>query len=56
MDRSMGLCVDIGHTKRIGRSPENDVITFLDRVFDIHITDVTTASSEGVSCIISGGV
>lgn len=55
-DKRMGLCIDIGHTKRINRDPEQDVIDFFDRVFDIHIKDVTQAASEGTTCIIGRGV
>jgi sugar phosphate isomerase/epimerase len=56
MDKRMGLCIDIGHTKRINRAPEQDVKDFFDRVFDIHIKDVTAATSEGKTCIIGRGV
>lgn len=52
----MGLCIDIGHTKRINRDPEQDVTDFFDRVFDIHIKDVTAASADGKTCIIGRGV
>lgn len=56
MDKRMGLCIDIGHTKRIGRDPEQDVKDFFDRVFDIHIKDVTKAEKDGHTCIIGRGV
>lgn len=56
MDKRMGLCVDIGHTKRINRDPEQDVKDFFDRVFDIHIKDVTAAAHDGKTCIIGRGV
>lgn len=56
MDKRMGLCVDIGHTKRINRDPEQDVKDFFDRVFDIHIKDVTKAEKDGRTCIIGRGV
>ncbi|WP_372931851.1 sugar phosphate isomerase/epimerase family protein [Mariniphaga sediminis] len=55
-DNRMGLCVDIGHTKRINRDPEQDVKDFFDRVFDIHIKDVSAATAEGKTCIIGRGV
>jgi len=56
MDKRMGLCIDIGHTKRIDRNPEQDVKDFFDRVLDIHIKDVTAAAAEGKTCIIGRGV
>jgi sugar phosphate isomerase/epimerase len=56
MDKRMGLCIDIGHTKRINRDPEQDVKDFFDRVYDIHIKDVTASTTEGKTCIIGRGV
>jgi inosose dehydratase len=55
-DSRMGLCIDIGHTKRIGRDPEQDLKDFFSRVFDIHIKDVTKATAEGTTCTIGHGV
>lgn len=55
-DKRFGLCIDIGHTKRIGRDPEQDLVDFFDRVMDIHIKDVTAATSEGGTCAIGRGV
>ena len=55
-DKRMGLCIDIGHTKRIQRSPSQDVTDFFDRVFDIHLKDVTAAQADGKTCIIGRGV
>ncbi len=56
MDKRMGLCIDIGHTKRINRNPEQDVKDFFDRVLDIHIKDVTAPAAEGTTAIIGRGV
>lgn len=56
MDRRMGLCIDIGHTKRINRDPEEDLKDFFDRVLDIHIKDVSAAATEGKTVIIGRGV
>ncbi len=55
-DKRMGLCIDIGHTKRIGRDPEQDLKDYFDRVFDMHIKDVTKAEKDGATCIIGRGV
>lgn len=56
MDRRMGLCLDIGHTTRINRDPEQDLTDCFGRVFDIHIKDVTAAEAEGTTCSIGHGV
>lgn len=55
-DNRLGLCIDIGHTKRIDRDPEQDVKDYFDRVFDVHIKDVTSNKAEGKTCIIGRGV
>ena len=56
MDPGMGLCIDIGHTKRINRDPEQDLIDYFDRVFDIHIKDVTAANKDGSTVEVGRGV
>jgi sugar phosphate isomerase/epimerase len=56
MDKRMGVCLDIGHTKRINRDPVNDLEKCFDRVFDIHIKDVTAASEAGKTIIVGRGV
>ena len=56
MDKRMGLCIDIGHTKRINRDPEQDLKDFFDRVFDVHIKDVTKAAKAGKTVIIGRGI
>ena len=58
MDKRMGLCLDIGHTKRIYRDPVADTKAYFDRIFDIHMKDVvpTPEHPEGETCIIGRGV
>ncbi len=56
MDKRMGVCLDIGHTKRINRDPVADLKTCFDRVFDIHVKDVTAANEAGETAIIGRGV
>lgn len=56
MDPGMGLCVDIGHTVRIGENPIEDTRKYMERVHDIHIKDVDKADSSGSSCEMGHGV
>ena len=56
MDPGMGLCLDIGHTVRIGEDPVKDVSRFFDRLHDVHIKDVNKAQAEGQTCEIGRGV
>jgi inosose dehydratase len=56
MDPGMGLCIDIGHTARIGQDPIEETKKFMDRVLDIHIKDVDKAEESGTTCEIGRGV
>jgi inosose dehydratase len=56
MDKRMGLCIDIGHTQRIGLDPSVEVERFMDRLFDIHIKDVNQADAKGSTVEIGRGV
>jgi len=56
MDPGMGLCVDIGHTARMGIDPIANTRKFMDRVHDIHIKDEDKAEASGETCEIGRGV
>jgi len=56
MDPRMGLCIDIGHAKRIAIDPSVEAERFADRLHDIHIKDVSAASKEGHSVEAGRGV
>jgi len=56
MDPRMGLCVDIGHTLRIGKDPVEDTRKYIDRVHDIHIKDEDKADPSGTPIEIGRGV
>ncbi len=55
-DPRMGLCIDVGHTQRSGIEPAKAVKDFGDRVFDIHVKDVSAATKEGSTVEIGRGV
>ncbi len=56
LDPGIGLCVDIGHTTRIGLDPAKETARFIDRVLDIHIKDEDKAEESGKTCEIGHGV
>jgi inosose dehydratase len=56
LDWRMGLCVDIGHTQRIGKDPIKETKKYMDRVFDIHIKDVDKSVADGSTLEIGRGV
>lgn len=56
LDPRIGLCIDIGHTMRIGQDPSEAFERYADRVLDVHIKDVSAASAEGTTVEIGRGV
>ena len=56
LDKRIGLCMDIGHTQRIGVDPSDAAKKFKDRLYDVHIKDVTEATPEGQTCQVGRGV
>jgi inosose dehydratase len=55
-DANMGLCLDIGHAIRAGANPAEAVKLYKDRIFDLHIKDVTLAAQNGKAVEIGRGV
>lgn len=56
MDKRMGLCIDVGHTQRLGLDPASEVERFFDRLLDVHIKDVSSADAKGSTVEIGRGV
>ena len=55
-DARMGLCLDIGHAIRAGADLEKAIKDYKDRLFDMHIKDVTAAGKDGKAIEIGRGV
>ncbi len=55
-DQRMGLCIDIGHAMRAGAPPEKAIREYKDRLFDLHIKDVSIAAKDGKAIEIGRGV
>ncbi|WP_346321098.1 TIM barrel protein [Chitinophaga sp. YIM B06452] len=55
-DARMGICLDIGHAMRAGEEPGKAIREYKDRIFDLHIKDVTEASNKGKATEIGRGV
>jgi inosose dehydratase len=56
LDKRIGLCIDIGHTQRLGLDPSESAEKFADRLLDVHIKDVSAANKEGDTIEIGRGV
>ena len=54
-DARLGLCLDIGHAQRAGVDLVKAVKEYKNRLFDLHIKDVTVASKEGKAIEIGRG-
>lgn len=55
-DPRMGLCLDIGHAVRAGEDPAAAIKKYKDRIFDLHIKDVSLAQKDGKAIELGRGV
>lgn len=56
LDKRIGLCIDAGHTQRAAADPSEAVEKFADRLLDVHIKDVTAATTKGETIEMGRGV
>ncbi len=55
-DPRIGLCIDIGHTARIGRDPVEAIRKYSSRLYDLHFKDVTATVPSGECIELGKGV
>ena len=53
LDRRIGYCMDVGHQQRAGRDPAATARQFADRMWDVHLKDVSQATAKG-HCMEAG--
>jgi len=56
LDKRIGLCIDVGHTARIGADVIKSLREFKERIHDVHFKDVIAAIPTGRECICGRGV
>lgn len=56
LDERMGLCFDMGHNARDGHDSIKDVERYHQRIFDIHLKNVTSPTADGKTCELGRGV
>jgi inosose dehydratase len=56
LDRRVGLCMDVGHTMRSGIDPSVPAEKYADRLLDIHVKDVSSATAQGSTVEMGRGV
>ena len=55
-DPRLGLCLDIGHATRAGEAPDKAILAYKNRIFDLHIKDVSAAAKDGKAIELGRGV
>lgn len=56
LDPRIGFCIDVGHVVRINEDPVEKILRYRDRLYDIHLKDVSEASADGESVEFGRGV
>jgi len=56
LDPRIGLCFDMGHNMRDGHDPVADLKKYSNRIFDMHLKNVTAAKADGKTCELGRGV
>ncbi|MFI5131738.1 MAG: sugar phosphate isomerase/epimerase family protein, partial [Chitinophagales bacterium] len=56
LDKRIGLCIDIGHVKRIGQDPAPMLQRYKDRLYDMHMKDVDKDTADGGPVEIGRGI
>ena len=56
LDPRFGMCMDIGHTQRIGVDPVDSAKKYFSRLLDLHMKDVNKAKEDGETVEIGRGV
>jgi len=55
-DKHMGICMDVGHTVRIGEDPVPVINQCASRLYDFHMKDVTSATPDGKATEVGKGI
>jgi len=56
LDQRIGMCIDIGHTYRIGQDPAAKAKKYADRLHDVHLKDVDGLGAEGKTLELGRGI
>jgi sugar phosphate isomerase/epimerase len=56
LDNRLGLCLDIGHTFRIGQDPVTMLKKYKDRLYDVHFKDIDKSAEDGENIECGRGV
>ncbi len=45
-DKRIGLCIDVGHTARAGVDPAESILKCKDRLYDVHLKDISAMGNK----------
>jgi sugar phosphate isomerase/epimerase len=55
-DRRLGLCIDVGHTLRTGTDPVQSCRQFKDRLYDMHVKDLSVKTAPDSQVAVGRGL
>jgi sugar phosphate isomerase/epimerase len=55
-DPRIGLCIDVGHTLRAGVNPAEAILRYRERLYDMHLKDISRAAANGSNVEAGRGV
>lgn len=55
-DKRIGLCIDVGHTARAGVDPADSIIKCKDRLYDIHLKDISAMGNKNTPIEAGRGI
>jgi sugar phosphate isomerase/epimerase len=54
-DKRIGLCIDVGHSFRAGQDPAAAIRKYRERLYHIHLKDLTLENGKEVPCVVGQG-
>jgi len=55
-DKRIGLCIDVGHTARAGVDPAESIIKCQDRLYDVHLKDISALGNKNTPIEAGRGI
>jgi len=55
-DKRIGLCVDVGHSARAGTDPADAIRKCGERLYDVHLKDISTLGRENNAVEVGRGI
>jgi sugar phosphate isomerase/epimerase len=55
-DKRVGLCIDVGHSARAGAEPAEAILKCRERLYDVHLKDISNTTPKGANVECGRGV